>query len=384
LRVRLSRTLWCLREGLNLTKCDRYWWHVNKNVVVVLAFAIALVVINPLGIFVFPIVVTILCERFLSLQAISENREDSLRMILALPFSRKDIFDTYLRMVLIISLLYFLLFELITNFLYLIKFKIAPLVDYSSNVSLSSISFPFFALSIIFISIIFSLIIINRYSISLSYSIKGIFFLIFFGISVTNIIIISLASGIGQSSTEYSLSLKKAGLDLTALKSAIYKFEIEFLNAVSIAKLIVIAVYICVSILILLLLIQIIKAERKKFLNSLSSGETLSTAKLISKNSAKSKAHRILRCPSCNSIIRFKHLQINSRSFECENCGASITNKMRKLKRVVFFVLLIGIFALMQLVIKGNPSLLTISCIIALVGVYLIVLFINDFKQEEK
>ena len=370
-----------------MTKCDKYWWHVNKKIVCALFLALPLTIINPLGVIIFPLILSLSGERFLSLQMISENIEDSYRLILSLPFSRKEIFDTYFKMPMLMSLLYLMGFELIVNMLFIINFKMAPLINFSISFStnlgsLNSLTFNFFVMFMVLFSNLFLLLKVNRYCVSKANNIRKIFiisvlaisiFYLFIGYFVRQIVFV-----LNGNPSLFSIDIDYS--NPSAVERLLNDYNMRIIPVEYTYHLVAIIIHVLIILVLLLLLLMIVNRERKNFLRGQNS-KILIIVNPELRNTSKAKGLKVLKCPSCDSFIMLKHLQVFAKDFECEKCGARIINKNHYVKIGLFYIALSILFFLKIM----SKNIFGIEIIVGVfLIVYIIILFFNNFKQEGK
>lgn len=104
------------------TACDRYWWAVNRNSILLYTCCIPLAVIFPLGGFILPMVfLHSTCCSYLTFDGSNALQEDGLRFIMTMPFSRETIFKTYSRGLAALSLGYAAVIGLIRSLMLLMN-----------------------------------------------------------------------------------------------------------------------------------------------------------------------------------------------------------------------------------------------------------------------
>lgn len=114
--------------------CEKYWLNVNKVYLIILFSTIPIAILIPAASFIIPIIFLYgVCDRFLVLNGGSEKKDDSMRLINSLPFSRKQVFCTYTKGITLISAIY-------TSVIFIIRIiltclKISKVFLWASNIN---------------------------------------------------------------------------------------------------------------------------------------------------------------------------------------------------------------------------------------------------------
>jgi hypothetical protein len=107
-----------------ITKCDRYWWQLNKVYLIILLCSLPFDLAFPVLSLIMPILILYgSCDKFLVFHGCEGKHDDSMRFIMTMPFSRQQIFDTYIKGSLSISIGYAIAVGLLRLILMLTKFS---------------------------------------------------------------------------------------------------------------------------------------------------------------------------------------------------------------------------------------------------------------------
>jgi len=143
-----------------MTKCDRYWCKLNKTNLIILLCSLPVALLLPIMSFILPILfLYISSDKFFVFYNDCETHDDSMRFILSMPFSRKQIVGTYVKGLLYTSMVYTLIIVLIRAVLYLTK--ISYVFFWSNNIS------DWYELVTYIVTLTICLLLINIFQISL-------------------------------------------------------------------------------------------------------------------------------------------------------------------------------------------------------------------------
>lgn len=150
-----------------ITKCDKFWWQLNKKNIIFMFCTLPLAIIFPILSLLIPTIFLYgFCDKYLVFSNCGETHEDSMRFIMTMPFSRKAIFNTYLKGLLLTSLAYTFAISLIRLLLTLTK--LSKVFFWSSNINNFYDFFIYTAILIIYliITLLFLLILMRNYTVT--------------------------------------------------------------------------------------------------------------------------------------------------------------------------------------------------------------------------
>ena len=151
-----------------ITKCDHYWWHLNKTYLIILFCTIPFAILFPIISLFMPMVFLYgMCDQFLVFHNCGEKQEDSMRFIMTMPFSRGEIFSTYIKGLAVTSLGYAFVIGLIRLVLSLTK--VLTISFWSSNLySRYELSSYMLILIICLLTTgLFLILLVNNYTVTL-------------------------------------------------------------------------------------------------------------------------------------------------------------------------------------------------------------------------
>lgn len=151
-----------------MTKCDRYWYQLNKVYLIILFCTIPAALLFPVLSLIIPMIFLYgTCDKFIVFHAIGEKQDDSVRFIISMPFSRKHIFNTYIKGLTVTSLGYAFAVSLIRALLALTKLSKVFLWSNNINTGYDLFSYIAILLLCLFTTGYFLICLVNNYILSL-------------------------------------------------------------------------------------------------------------------------------------------------------------------------------------------------------------------------
>lgn len=150
-----------------ITKCDQYWWQQNKSYLIILFCTLPAAVLLPAASLLIIIIFLYgTCDKFLVFHSCFEKQDDSMRFILAMPFSREQIFSTYIKGFTLTSLAYVVSITLIRVILMVTKLSRVFFWNGNIDTGIELFNYTSILLTAILITCIFLICLVDNYTIS--------------------------------------------------------------------------------------------------------------------------------------------------------------------------------------------------------------------------